>query len=295
MTGYTPALFQELLPYFVEAHDQYLAKYSLRGKPRSGARRFVLYTNSVLPTHAERLAFVLSYHKLNPIQQLHADLFGITQKQCYELVHGLSHILGLALQQTRSLPAQTQQGLEEKLSHAAADKQLFHDGSEREVPRPQDQDQQQDKYSGKKKRHTVKNAIITTSMCLILFVSATLPGKVHDKKIADSCYAIAPGYTLWQDTGYQGYKPEGVTIRQPLKKPRGQELTQEQKQHNRYISSIRVRVEHAIGSVKRYRIVKDECRLRKNNFVDSVFLTCAALHNFRLERKPFIYSKIKLT
>ncbi|MDR1887298.1 MAG: transposase family protein [Prevotellaceae bacterium] len=55
------------------------------------------------------------------------------------------------------------------------------------------------------------------------------------------------------------------------------------------MSSFGVRVEHATGSVKRCRIVKDECRLRKNNFVDNIFLTCAALHNFRLKDKPFQY------
>jgi hypothetical protein len=71
-------------------------------------------------------------------------------------------------------------------------------------------------------------------------------------------------------------------------------LTKEQKELNRYISSFRVRVEHAIGSVKRYRIVKEECRLRKNHFVDKVFLCCAALHNFRILRQPFNY-KIKMT
>jgi hypothetical protein len=99
---------------------------------------------------------------------------------------------------------------------------------------------------------------------------------------------------LWQDSGYQGYYPQGVSIRQPKKKPRTRELTREQKELNRYISSFRVRVEHAIGSVKRYRIVKEECRLRKNHFVDQVFLCCAALHNFRVLRQPFHY-KINLT
>lgn len=298
MTGYTPALFHQLLPYFAPAHDAYLSVYELSGKRRKGLRRFVLYANSPLPTHAERLAFVLSYNKLNPIQQLHADLFSLTQKQCNQLVHGLNHILQLALKEAQVLPAQRQSALSSQLTHLSTDgqgKDLFHDGTEREVPRPQDTDQQAENYSGKKKKHTVKNAIITTALCYIVFVSPTQAGKVHDKKIADTCYCIAQGFTLWQDTGYQGYQPEGVIVRQPIKKPRGKDLTDEQKVYNRLISSIRVRVEHAIGSVKRYRIVKDECRLRKNSFVSSIFLTCAALHNFRVQRNPFNYNEIKLT
>jgi hypothetical protein len=120
-------------------------------------------------------------------------------------------------------------------------------------------------------------------------VSQTVSGRAHDKTIADNFYTIPAGYTLAQDTGYQGYRPEGVKILQPVKKPRGKELTTEQKRSNQQISAFRVRVEHAIGSVKRYRIVKDECRLRKNSFVDRIFCSCAALHNFRLKARPFRY------
>jgi hypothetical protein len=89
----------------------------------------------------------------------------------------------------------------------------------------------------------------------MIYVSKTFPGKVHDKTVADSEYEIPPGYTLIQDTGYQGYRPEGVRVIQPEKKPKGKELTGEQKERNREISSFRVRVEHAVCSVKRYRIV----------------------------------------
>jgi hypothetical protein len=38
---------------------------------------------------------------------------------------------------------------------------LLHDGTEREIPRPVDDELQKDRYSGKKKKHTFKNAVIT--------------------------------------------------------------------------------------------------------------------------------------
>ena len=238
------------------------------------------------------------------MQEQHADLFDMQQKQCYEFVHGLKTILDQALEQAGAVPAQNNTALQDKLaelSTAAAQPDspatsihLLHDATERDIPRPQDDQSQQDCYSGKKKRHTVKNAVVTTMLCLILFVSPTLAGSTHDKCIADHYYSIPQGCTLWQDSGYQGYCPEGVEIRQPKKKPRTRELTREQKELNRYVSSFRVRVEHAICSVKRYRIVKDECRLRKNHFIDKLFLCCAALHNFRVLQKPFHY-KINLT
>jgi len=95
---------------------------------------------------------------------------------------------------------------------------------------------------------------------------------MHDKKIADLHYANAFAQlkkiiTLWQDSGYQGFTPENVKTDHGIKKPKNQKLTNEQKEMNKLISSFRVTVEHAIGSIKRYRIVKDECRLRKTGIL----------------------------
>jgi flagellar biosynthesis chaperone FliJ len=291
MTGYSIEKFKELLPHFKEEHDLYLSKYDLKGKFRNGTRKYLIYENSPLSTHSERLVFILSYIKLNPIQEAHADMFSMQQKQCNEFIHGLKVILDKTLQTLSVMPATTAEQLQAKLAliDKKEDKQLLHDGTEREIPRPQNEDDQKEFYSGKKKKHTVKNAVIINMVCTILFLSLTVNAKIHDKKLADTHYTIKEGFELWQDTGYQGFKPNGVLIRQPIKKPKGKELTEQQKQYNRYISQVRVRVEHAIGSMKRYRIVKDECRLRKNKFVHSILHTCAALHNFRILKKTFQY------
>ena len=220
MTGYTVEEFNALLPFFTEAHDEYLRHYTLKGKPRSGQRTHVIYANSPLNCHAERLAFILSYKKLNPLQEHHADTFSMTQKQCNEFVHGLYEVLQRALQYADVVPANDDKEFAEMLSKEefSQDQLLPDDGTEREIPRPIDYEFQRDNNSGKKKKHTVKNAVITTACCTVLFVSQTFSGKVHDKTIADESYTIPAGYTLMQDTGYQGYRPEGVTIIQPQKK-----------------------------------------------------------------------------
>jgi hypothetical protein len=296
MTGYSIEQFEELLPTFIEIHDEYLSKYELNGKVRKGIRSFTIYQNSPLNSHQERLAFILSFLKLNPLQESHADLFLMQQKQCNEFIHGLRTILDKTLSCLSLLPASNDAALQLKLDQISApqDKELFHDGTEREIPRPQDPDQQKEFYSGKKKKHTVKNAVITNASCVILFLSITVNAKMHDKKMADTLYTIKQGFTLWQDTGYQGYNPDGVSIQQPIKKPKGKQLTEQQKDYNRSISQVRVRIEHAIGSMKRYRIVKDECRLRKNQFIDTILHTCAGLHNFRLKNKPFKYPQYQI-
>ena len=103
--------------------------------------------------------------------------------------------------------------------------------------------------------------MLINEKCQILFLTNTVEGKRHDKKLADeSDYELPLGSKLAQDTGFQGFKLENVVILQPKKKPKGKDLSDLDKHINHWLSSIRIRVEHAIGGVKRYRIVKDKIR-----------------------------------
>jgi len=292
LTGVSTEQFSELLPYFEQAHNEYLTKYDMNGKFRDSRRSFTIYGNSPLPTVKDRLFFILVYLKNNPLQEYHSACFDMDQKHCNRFIHVLSHILEECLHDAGVMPAETQKEFSELLKGFPPDEEppvLLHDGTEREIPRPVDDDEQKENYSGKKKKHTLKNGVVITACCLVLFVSDSVCGKMHDKKIADTMYSFTSSCVLYQDTGYQGYNPENVTIMQPVKKPKGRVLTPEEKEYNREISSFRVRVEHAIGSIKFMRIVKDECRLRANNFVRRIFKTCAALHNFRIKIDPWHY------
>jgi DDE superfamily endonuclease len=96
-----------------------------------------------------------------------------------------------------------------------------------------------------------------------------------------------PGATLGQDTGFQGYRPAGVLVWQPKKKPKGQDLSGADKHLNALLSSVRIVVEHALASVKRCRIVKDVLRNTKRGFSDTVIEIACALHNWRVvHRQP---------
>jgi hypothetical protein len=292
LTGLSLEQWKALLPYFEEARNEYLTNYDMDGNYRNGRRSFTIYGNSPLPAVADRLFFILVYLKNNPLQEYHAACFNMDQKHCNSFIHVLHRIPEQCLRDADVMPAETRKEFSNLLEDQSMEKELpilLHDGTEREIPRPVDRDGQKDNYSGKKKKHTVKNAVIITACCLILFVSPSVCGKTHDKKTADTAYAFSSPCQPYQDTGYQGYRPEGVVIFQPVKKPGGRELTAEEKEYNRKISSFRVRVEHATGSVKHMRIVKDECRLRADNFVRRIFRTCAAIHNFRIIINPWHY------
>ena len=122
-----------------------------------------------------------------------------------------------------------------------------------------------------------------------------MSGKKHDKKLADeSHYQLPEGSVLLQDTGFQGFSLENVEIIQPKKKPKGKELTGEEKEKNREISSVRIRIEHVISGIKRCRIVKDKFRNYKKGFKDLVMEIACALHNFRLKFRPWRKVEIEI-
>jgi hypothetical protein len=132
---------------------------------------------------------------------------------------------------------------------------------------------------------------VINETCHVYFLSHTYEGKASDKSLAElAAYTLPPGSCLYQDKGFQGFCLQDVTIVQPKKKPPGGELRPPETATNRRIAAIRIRIEHVIGGVKRYRIVKDKIRLLKDGLRDAVMETCCGLHNFRLQYRPWHYA-----
>jgi hypothetical protein len=92
---------------------------------------------------------------------------------------------------------------------------------------------------------------------------------------------------LLQDLGFLAFTLDGVDVLQPVKKPRGAELTEEQKAANQAFSRRRVRIEHVMSGVKRCRIVKDRIRLHRGGIRDLVMEVACGLHNLRLRFRPW--------
>jgi hypothetical protein len=65
-------------------------------------------------------------------------------------------------------------------------------------------------------------------------------------------------------------------------------LTAEEREQNRKLSRVRVRVEHSLAGVKRSRSVKDVLRDTKEGFSDLAMAVACGLHNLRVEcrKKP---------
>ncbi|GBC60256.1 IS5/IS1182 family transposase [Desulfonema ishimotonii] len=156
--------------------------------------------------------------------------------------------------------------IEKKRGISASDTEyLIPDATEQPVQRPKRK--QRKSYSGKKKGHTQKTQYITDPAGRIRAVSRTYPGKTHDftiykkqKKRDRFC-----GVPKKADNGYQGIRKYDKNAEIPYKKPRGGELTAEQKDFNRRLSKKRIRVGNTIREIKIFKIMSDTYRNRRKN------------------------------
>src|SRR5262245_23965064 len=286
MTGLTPAEFRDLLVVFETAYEQaHPADRTAGGQPRQryrGAGR-----PSALPSSADKLLFVLVYLKTYPLQVVLGQPFGISTSQANYWLHHLLPVLRCALDELGVLPERDGQRLARRVRRPKGRATVIIDGSERRRQRPKQAEKQALHYSGKKKAHTDKNVLLANAADEeVLSLSGTYPGKAHEKRIADEeQLSYPPGTTLYKDTAFQGYEPPVQKACQAKKKPPGRELTAAEKNTNRKLARLRVRVEHAIAGVKRSRVVKDVLRNKKPEFSDESMEAACGLHNLRVSHR----------
>jgi hypothetical protein len=139
-----------------------------------------------------------------------------------------------------------------------------------------------------KKDHTVKHVLLINALLMILFLSDTWEGRVHEKRIADATLSPLPAGSRQEPAlDFLEFTLPQVDILMPTKKPRSQELTLEQHVANQALHCRRLPIEHVNSSVQRCRIVKDRSRLWQEGVRDVVMDICCALPNFRVRLTPW--------
>jgi hypothetical protein len=162
-------------------------------------------------------------------------------------------------------------------------KDIIFDGTELPIDRPTRRQKQQQLYSGKKKRHTKKTQIaLDKKTKLILAVSPPRPGKNHDKKQLEQTgwdTKLPQTVKRYGDLGYLGMS--SLTWQIPHKKPKGKELSKQQKKENKLLAKARIVIEHAIRGIKIFRRIGETVRVKSNEFLFTLILAAANLYNFK--------------
>lgn len=219
LTGLTRAEFDDLLVAFNQVNQPKIA-VTQQGRPRQrragGGRKATLQANE------DRLLFILVYVKTYPLQEIMGELFGMEVSKVNEWIHRLLPVLRDALDELGVLPEREAQAVAQAQTQRRTGRTVILDGTERRRQRPKNPEKQTLHYSGKKKTHTDKNLIVAERKTTrVLYLSPTYAGTAHDKKMADhEQIGYAPNTILYQDTGFQGYRPTVAHLRQP-KKSRG--------------------------------------------------------------------------
>jgi len=100
-----------------------------------------------------------------------------------------------------------------------------------------------------------------------IICTAVAKGKTHDFKLLKrSRLPFISSQLCLADRGYQGFSKRHAGACTPTKKLRNQALSQADKQHNRALARLRVRIEHVIRRFKIFRIFSGRYRNRRRRF-----------------------------
>jgi hypothetical protein len=122
----------------------------------------------------------------------------------------------------------------------------------------------------------------------VLYVSHAWVGNTHDYRMFKEEFPPQQNwlknFRVRVDLGFLGIEKDYVCqeLFFPHKKKKQQELSPEQKQENQLLARERIVVEHAIGGMKRYRILSDRLRVQDVKLYNVILGVCAGLWNFYL-------------
>ena len=306
LTSLTPDEFLELYTPFAHRFRQRYKHFLLTGR----RRRKPLTANAMskptkcIPEIIDKLYFILQDLKLDLIQQGSAAHFEMNQGSVSRWLDFLRPVLQQAIEDLHLQPARDMDELTALFRRRTAQQNddeddftaesLHVDATHRPIGRQVDDKAQRKDYNGKHHTHAVKNTVVCDESRFIHFLGFTWRGAIHDKAMLDEELPVEGKFcdktTTWtQDSGYQGYMKEvGFTIAS-IKRKRGQALTFLEKEFNTWLASIRVVVEHAIGSVKRLRKIKGVNRGFSIAKQDAEMAIAVGLHNLRVTQRKTSY------
>jgi len=294
LTGLKVKEFEALRESFSSQYDQQVIQPRVKAPGRQRAAGGG--QKGAIPEVADKLLFILVYTRIYPLLFVQGLLFGMAESKACTWVGVLLAVLDAAMGEIHVRPKRaTGRSLEEIVEEFPELKALgvLTDGTERPIRRPKDEAEQQEHYSGKKKRHTSKHVTITHPKTQrILAVSEEAPGTKHDKKILDEAQlSCTTALQVRADSGFQGLSIGNAEIIIPFKRKRKKkgepkdELTEQQKEANTLLSKARISIEHSNAGFKRNHSVTAILRNTREGMSDSLALVAMGLHNLRVSMR----------
>ena len=214
-----------------------------------------------------RLLLALVWLRVYPSYELLGWLFGLDKSNAWHNTQDVLEVLDTMTDFPFDRPDPQRRKLQtaEAVMEAFPEVQVIIDAKEQAFRRPSGWDRQKPFYSGKKKRHTLKNQVACTPVGRIVSVSTTAPGRTHDLTVLrynGLLDRLPTGAGVMTDKGYIGVSADAgaqaVVI--PIRASKNHPLTDEQKASNRVINGCRVVVEHVNAQLSRFQVLRQTFR-----------------------------------
>ncbi len=199
---------------------------------------------------ADMILMLLLYYRSYTTQIFISYLFGIDDPSVCRIIRMLEPILAKIMAISKC----------KKLSREEIENLLV-DATEQPIEKPGKG--QKPYYSGKKKRHTLKTEIRTTIKGRIVHVSKSKPGSIHDFALFKQEPPLSPSSRAFLDSGYQGIEKIHPSSEIPYKASKNKPLDREDKEYNRALSRVHIKVENIIGDLKVFKILQDRYRNKR--------------------------------
>ena len=289
-TGFSKSDFQSLLKdyeqTFLEEYQQTYEEYIEEN----------VFFAPKLRTLGECLFFVLFQNKNGLIWGSLGLVFGMAGSTARDKFKIFSDLLEMALEK-KVMPRRSFGDGDDFKEHVKGANEIIFDGFENLTERPKGHENQKVKYSGKKSTHTDIALLASDKKTWIYYVSHLYNGSNVDVGILKKEFPPGNGWfsglKILFDLGFVGVEKLyefgelviGERKKRKSKKNPNPELSEKQKENNREISRERIFVEHAIGRLKKFRILKNRCRMKCQKLKNKIIGICAGLANYQLVLK----------
>lgn len=219
------------------------------------------------------LLMTLKYYRDYPTFSSLGLSFGIDKANAFRWIHKIENILNEIFESVINVEIKCIDF--NKIGKEISISEKLVDVTECWIQRPKSSELQTSYYSGKKKKHTIKIQLIIDKKTKEIVSIAFDAGSVHDFQIFKNTTKNLNELTNFlADSGYQGITKIFKNSMIPKKKSKNNPLTDQDKELNKLISSIRITVEHVNCQLKIFRILSERYRSSIKSFYKRAILIC---------------------
>jgi len=294
-----PRVFRSIIGLSIEEFDQLCEKFApawveheRKRLERPGRKRAIGGGRKYVLKLKDRLVMVTCWLRLYLNTEAMGFFFGVDKSTVSRNCRRSLQVLRTLGEETLGWPDPPKWGEGKTVEQALRDYPdllAIVDATEQRIQRPGDDERQRRHYSGKKKAHTRKTAIVVNERGRIRAVTHSTPGSQHDLKHvveAQVIDAIPEEVAVIGDAGFDGlhnHYPER-SIGTPHKARRNHPLTSDQKLANREFSSVRIVVENTLSHMKHFKVLAHQFRHTVERY-DDAFRAVVGIVNDRIDRR----------